>query len=182
MNILDISIIIIVGFCVIHSFFRGLIRGIFALLALIVGIIVANNYYIAGASFLVKKWLLSPDYAKILIYAIIFAVFGIGIIIIGRLAEKLIGKLKLNWLNRAGGSIFGLLKGLLTVYIIVLFLTLLLPAKSPLLRESRYTPLILSAAKSVSTLVPSGYIETLKEKEKMIKKWKGSFPTVNQNE
>jgi hypothetical protein len=58
----------------------------------------------------------------------------------------------------------------------------LLPAKSPLLRESKFTPYILSVVRTVSTLIPSGYKDLFKKKERRLRKWKNSILSIANDE
>lgn len=180
MNVLDILLIIIFCLFVLRSLFNGFVREVFSISALIVGLVMANNYYQVGELLITQKGWASPFLAGIFSYVVIFILFSIGVILIGRLVQKLLGKLELSWLDRLGGSVLGLFKGLLIGCILVLSLTLILPAKSPFLRESRLTPHILSVIRTLTTLVPEGYREVIKKKEDALKKLKSSIlSTIN---
>jgi membrane protein required for colicin V production len=118
-NWADLIIIGIIAFTAIKGLFRGLIRSVFDIIALFIAIYLAFNFYMAIAKYL-------SGFIKIpgnLIYVISFILIWIGSFLaaslIGNLIHKLIGKGILGPANFIGGGIFGTIKGLMIVWLIL---------------------------------------------------------------
>jgi len=86
----------------------GLIRSLFGLIALIVCIVLASRFYGPLAVDLLDR-IFQPNISAILSFLIIFifAIGAIGIVIV-RL-NQLVTVSILNWVNKFGGAVFGLL-------------------------------------------------------------------------
>ncbi len=172
MNLLDVVIIGIMIASMIYSGWRGFIRDIFSILALIGGVLIASRLYFLGASFL-ARWISYPPYANIAGFALIFILSGFLICLLGILLRKIIRLIHLGWLDRWAGIVFGLIKGVFITTIIVLALVAFLPSKSEILRSSLLSPFLIQIARGATTLVPNGMRFRFEKRHKDLRRyWK----------
>ncbi len=135
MNLLDIVLATIIGFCLIRGIFRGLIKELSSIIGVVSGFYAAYSYYPLIAKFL-KRWIADTGYANILACLILFIGIYITISIAGVLIKYLMNIVFLGWTDRICGLIFGTLKGVLIVSVIVVMLTAFLPKNSAILKDS----------------------------------------------
>jgi membrane protein required for colicin V production len=134
-NLLDIVLATIIGFCLIRGIFRGLIKELSSIIGVVSGFYAAYSYYPLIAKFL-KRWIADTGYANILACLILFIGIYITISIAGVLIKYLMNIVFLGWTDRICGLIFGTLKGVLIVSVIVVMLTAFLPKNSAILKDS----------------------------------------------
>ena len=170
MNTLDIIFFILIGISVIYSFIRGLVREVFSFLAIILGFFGASHGYLPVAGWL-RKWIGNETLAHILGFALLFVLIALGLSLLGRLLSGLVKKMDLSWADRLTGGIFGLLKALLLVAIILLVLTAFLPSRSKVVSESRVSPIALTITRQLSYLVPMKFRDLYAAKEKELRKY-----------
>ena len=108
MNWLDVVLLIFLVPSVLAGWKFGLIRSLFGLIALIVCIVLASRFYGPLAVDLLDR-IFQPNISAILSFLIIFifAIGAIGIVIV-RLNQLVTASI-LNWVNKFGGAVFGLL-------------------------------------------------------------------------
>ncbi len=112
MNWLDLIFLLILLFTTVHGLFKGLIKEVASILGLILGILVAQQYYQLVSAKLSHLSVLQP-YAWILAYLIIFTAVLLLVIILGKLLRTLLKIGMLGWLDKLAGGMFGFLKGVL---------------------------------------------------------------------
>ncbi len=174
MNLLDWILIILIGLSTLYGLFRGLIKEVISLLAVIIGLVGASRCY-EGAFPLLKGLGLSEQVAKILSFVILFIIIFIALVLIGKLLHKFIHAISLGWINRLGGIGFGFIRGIIVSGIIIIILTITLSEKAPFLTESKLTPQIMNISKVLLSLVPEDLQRRFMEQEKKLKEfWKGS--------
>jgi membrane protein required for colicin V production len=107
-NWLDIviGIILVVGFFLGMKF--GLIKALLLLVGLVIGIVVAGNFYTLLAD---QFSSLPVQVANVLAYLIILAVVMAVVSIIALILTKFATLIMLGWINTLGGGIFGLFLG-----------------------------------------------------------------------
>jgi membrane protein required for colicin V production len=172
MNLLDIVLIIILLASMIYSGWRGFVRDVFSILAIIGGILFASHLYTLGASFL-ARWIADPPYARIAGFVLIFILAGLLICLAGSLLRKIIRMIHLGWLDRWAGVAFGLIKGVIITAVVVLALVAFLPPKSEILGSSKLSPYFIQLARGATTLVPDGLKSLFEKGQKDLKKyWK----------
>ena len=176
-NVLDIIILSIVLFCTIWSFFKGIIREIFSLLALGLGIILARQFYYQTAQSW-GRWL-SPKAGNIIAFILLFLAAYLVVIIIGKLFRKIIKTIELSWLDHVGGALLGFLKGLLLVCLLVTVLIMVFSPKEEVLRTSELIPYvvyIISLSDGLVKVIPpeirQGFQEKVEELEHFWKQYK----------
>lgn len=118
MNVIDIVILIPLVYLAYKGFRKGLVLEIFTLLALILGIYSSIHFSGFTFNFLDDTLDLSSsqkEYLPLLSYALTFIAVVVGVHFLGKVIEKLISFAALSLVNKALGSFFGLLKGLVVI-------------------------------------------------------------------
>ena len=107
MNWLDIVLIIILAVSTVFGLKTGLIKAALSLAGMIIGVILAGNYYVALSERL--TFIPHEGAAKVVAFAIIL--IGIMIIasVIARFLKWATSLVLLGWVNRLGGAVFGLI-------------------------------------------------------------------------
>ena len=123
-NWIDLSIMIIILLNIIIGIYRGIIRGIINLLGLMVAIFLAIFWFKEVGEYINLHTQLSKDIANLLGFVLIF--FSIYLIarIIEIILKKIFSLLLISWIDTLGGALFGLIKGLLIVGILLVIITL----------------------------------------------------------
>jgi membrane protein required for colicin V production len=111
MNWLDIVIVIVMIISVIGGIASGLIKSVFSLAGLIVGVVLAGRYYTGLADHL--SFISSEKTAGIVAFVIIFIIVIIVASILGAIITRIISDIMLGWVNRLGGAVFGFFMGAL---------------------------------------------------------------------
>lgn len=163
MSGLDIAIIVIIVVSVLYSLFRGLVREFFSLLSLIVGFFAASSLYSFLASFL-SIWIPSNLVANILSFILIFIATSLVISFIGKLVRRFVTAIHLESLDRIMGGLFGFLKGVFIVMVLVLMLVAFLPPGHPILRASRLSPYVVTLSEEILNLLPDNFERKVREK------------------
>ncbi|MBU1487804.1 CvpA family protein [bacterium] len=122
MNWLDITFLVIIGINGLLGLWRGLIREVFTLLGIVGGVLIASRTYELTLPF-VERFIANPNLAKIVSFILIFLIAAILIHILGVAISKLFKTLFLGWLDRIFGLLFGLVKGVAIVLIVILLLS-----------------------------------------------------------
>jgi membrane protein required for colicin V production len=176
MNALDFIIGLVLVFVLIRGIFRGLVEEIASIIGVFAGIYGAVFYYPRGAAFL-GRWMSDTGYANILSFIIIFGLIYFVISILGVLIRYVLNIASLGWLDRLCGALFGIIKGVLIVSVLVMALTAFLPGNTPLMRHSRLAPPVLLVSERLVKIVPKDMKERFGEKLKELRKgWKGLNP------
>lgn len=125
MNILDIILGIFLLVLLFHGFIKGFIKSIISLLSLfvIVFIIAKTGHLIKG--FLIVKWGFGELFAVICSYILITLIIVLIAKLTIKILQMIIEFLRLKWLDKILGAIFGFLNGSLIIAIILMLLNLL---------------------------------------------------------
>ena len=170
MNSLDIIFLVLISVSVLYSFIRGLVREIFSFFAIILGFFGASHTYSTFANWL-GKWIGNETLAQILGFTILFVLIAFSLGLLGRILSRLVKKMDLSWADRLGGGVFGFLKAILLIAIILLVLTAFLPSRSKLVSESRVSPVVLAITRQLSYLIPAKFRALYTTREKKLKKY-----------
>ncbi len=119
MNALDIIILILVLLPAVFGLKKGLLKSIFSIAGIILGIVLAVKFN-TGAALVLKSIIKDPKLVQVISFAsIILLTYLIAIFIASKLS-------KLNFisetLDKIGGFVFGGLKGLLSVSILLILM------------------------------------------------------------
>ena len=153
MTVLDVVMIVIVGFCLIRGIFRGLIKEISSILGVLAGYYAAYTYYGYPAK-LLSKWLSNTGYINILSFFIIFCLVFLIISILGVIIKYLLSISHLGWVDRISGALFGLVKGVLIAAILLVALTAFLPKGPPVIKKSLLAPHVALLSEAMVKVVP----------------------------
>jgi membrane protein required for colicin V production len=119
MNYLDIVIFCILGLLFINGIRKGFILSLASLVALALGIWVAVHFSKFINDILNKTFHPSGSWLTILSFALTFLLVVIGVILLAKLLEKVVKTVGLGLANRVIGGLFGLLKGILGVSVLL---------------------------------------------------------------
>lgn len=169
MNILDILLIVIVAFCVIRSWSKGFIREIFSILGIIVGVLVASRYYQLLFPY-VSRYISDDAFISLLSFTLVFLGTFIIVAVLGMLVKALVRIMFVGWVDHTMGGIFGFVKGLLFISLLIWILTTFLPKGSSLLRDSRFSPYIARASRIFVVMTPPKLKDVFNEKQKEMRK------------
>jgi len=121
MNWLDIVIVLVIAFFALSAFRAGLIREVVTLASIVVGVIVAGLFY----DNLARDILVFIDDEKTALIVSFLVLLG-AVYLAGQLITVMLKQaaslLLLGWADHGGGALFGLLKGLVVVEILLILL------------------------------------------------------------
>ena len=163
MNIADLALGLIWGFFFIRGYFRGLVRELGALAALVSGFYLAKTYQGELAPYLTEY--ITGNYAEIAAYLLIFTV---ALMCVWLLVLGLAGLVKVataQWADHLFGGLFGLTKGVVLTAAVLFIFSMLSPNRPEFLTGSKLVPLLDKVSAALSGYVP----ENLMEKVRTIK-------------
>ena len=110
MSWLDIVLIVALAIPTFLGLKVGIIKAVLSLAGVIVGVVLAGQYYIALADVL-PFFSETSSAAKIVAFAIILIGVMVIAIVLARLLKWAASVVMLNWVNQLGGAAFGLMLG-----------------------------------------------------------------------
>ena len=160
MNWLDVILIAILIVTSFLGIIKGLVKQLFGLLAVIIGLILALGFY-SQVSWLYRRLISNEVLSHFLGFITIFlAVLCIGWLSSRTLSKLIKGPLKL--LNKVLGGGLGLLKGILVCGVVV-FALLVFPISKKALKESQLSPVCLQMTRAIIGLIPRELKEEFRE-------------------
>jgi len=170
----DIFLAVVVGFSLIYSLFKGMVREIFSLLSLIAGYVVAVRYQGMGADWL-EQFIGNDTVARLASFALLFIVTAAVVSILGGYARKLIrtSEVLSGW-DRLGGGVFGVVKGVFFMVLLMFPLQLYPDVDSKLTRASIFAPHLRSLSNDLIDNLDAqgGFMQNIKMKTKELEKLK----------
>jgi len=159
-NWIDVILISILALTSILGVVKGLVKQVFGLLAVIIGLILALGFY-SQASWLYLRFISNEVLAHFLGFLTIFLiVLCLGWVSSYGLSKFIKGPLKL--LNNILGGGLGLLKGILICGVVV-FALLVFPISKKALKGSALSPVCLQMTRAIISLIPEELKERFKE-------------------
>lgn len=119
MNLIDYSILIIIGIGFVFGIFKGLIKELTSLAAIFLGIYGAKLISPAMSPILIKIFTVNEKTASALAYIFVFIAIVIALLIISKLLDKLFESISLGGINKLLGGIFGALKYALVISVLI---------------------------------------------------------------
>ena len=172
MNPFDIVTTVILGYSSIRGLFRGLVKELSSVVGVLAGFYGAYSYYLT-VSELMSGFVSDPAYRNIFGFFVIFCAAFVIISIIGVIIKYLLNVAFLGWLDRIGGVLFGMVKGILIVSVLFIALTAFLPKGAPLVKRSHTAPHVLWVSENMAKAVPQDLKRQFWDKLKDLKKtWK----------
>jgi len=150
MTWIDIVLIIALIVLTIHGIIIGLVRGLFDIVGIVLGYLVAVNYCE------------SMRIPKFLSFLLIFIVVVIIVSLIGRVVSRLIHITPLAWIDRILGGILGILKGVVLGFVFLIII-LLLGKYNIALYKSEIAPWLLRGGLTASQLLPEKWYHWIEE-------------------
>jgi membrane protein required for colicin V production len=153
MNTLDIFIGVIVAFCLVRGIFRGIVKEVTSIVGVLVGFYAAYTYYpIVGNWF--SSLITNKSYLNIASFFITFTMLFLAVGFVGVVLKHLLKSVALGWADRILGGIFGLVKAILIVSVLLVPLMTFLPQKSPVIKDSFLAPHVSTISEKMVVLVP----------------------------
>jgi membrane protein required for colicin V production len=152
MNPFDILIIIILVVTLTRGIFRGLVKELASIIAVLGGFYAAYSYYPLLSSPL-ERWLPQPGWADIVGFVILFTFLYLVVSILGVVIKYLLSIAFMGWVDRLCGARFGGLKGVLICAVLLVALIAFLPANSVLVKDSMLSPYIKMMAQPMARVV-----------------------------
>ena len=162
MNIIDMCILVILGFFGIKGLIRGVILEVFTLVGLLIGYIVALREMSAVTGFILKFIHLHELFLNALSFMLIFLLVVFIFRWLAGLLRKFAKWTLITWVDRAGGLAFGVFKGSLVASLVILLLSLL-PQPEAVTREQERSTLfkpVRAVAPAVFNLFEKTFPET----------------------
>ena len=131
----DIAILIIIAISALISLFRGFVREVLSLLAWVVAIWVAYKFS-ASAAPLFEAYIELPSARQILAFVVLLVAALMAVGIINFLIAKIVESTGLTGTDRALGMIFGVLRGIVLVTVLVMLAGATPLPQDPWWRES----------------------------------------------
>jgi membrane protein required for colicin V production len=172
MNLLDLGILVLLGFVTVRGYFRGFFQELAGLVGVVGGILAAAHTYLRVA-LLLAPWITDPHWARVVAFAaILVAVYWLTRLG-AHFLQRLLYHLYLDFLDRLLGGAFALAKGALLIGFSLMFLGLVLPHDSRLFKESHTSPKLIYLAHQSLDLLPPDFKKTLNQ---YLEKWQKPEP------
>src|SRR5208337_816612 len=156
MNLLDLGILILLGLVIIRGYYRGLFQELAGLVGLAGGVVAAAYTYLRLGEIL-SRWIAEPQYARVIAFVLILLVVYWLTYVVANALQRLLYYLHLDFFERLLGALFALVKGALVIGFALMFLVLLLPRDSRLLKESRTAPELTHLSRQTLELLPPDF-------------------------
>jgi membrane protein required for colicin V production len=136
----DWAIIVVLGLSILLSLWRGFVREAVSLAGWIAAFVIANMFVGEMAAFL-QQWIANVTGRYVAAYALLFAGMLMVAGIAGKLSAQVVKVTGLTLLDRLLGTVFGFVRGIIIVLVVVYVLRELAPPQNLLwLDESQLMP------------------------------------------
>jgi membrane protein required for colicin V production len=137
-NALDIFAILVTVLFLGLGIYHGLIKSVSSLASIILGLFLANKLSPALAEIL--SYIHIPNSRGLVGFLIVFFFFFLVIKVFFHFIQKLSNRSGLSVADRVLGGVLGLAKGVIITVFVFIFLQLVLPQRSTILKESHLLP------------------------------------------
>jgi membrane protein required for colicin V production len=173
MTYFDILFTGIILISTISALFKGLVREIISLAALILGFILAVFFYPLPSAKLLE-FCRTESIANLMGFLIIF----LGCILLGAITTFIVNRFvkaaSLKWVDRLMGAIFGVLRGWIISSILVVAI-IAFPIRDNLMAHSTLAPYLLAGARILVHMTPEALTQKFNEQyQKVLKTWNES--------
>lgn len=118
--LIDIILVVLLVLAIIKGYQRGLIVGVFSLLAIIIGLAAAMKLSTVVAGYIGKAIKISDAWLPVISFAVVFILVILLVRLGANMLQKTVEISMLGWVNRLGGILF-YLAIFIIVYSIILF-------------------------------------------------------------
>ena len=161
LNGFDWFLVALLGVSTVAAFQRGIIRVLFSLSGLIVGILMASWNYEALATYL-HPWITWRETAEVVAFLLIL----VGVMIVAGLLAKVMRRtvdaVGLGIVDRLLGAGFGFVRGCLAGVVVMMGIAAFVP-ESTWVKNSQLAPYFLGGAHAVSFVVPDHFQQQVAE-------------------
>lgn len=150
LNFLDIAIIVVWIIFLIRGMWRGLLREICSLIGLLLGAVLANNFYPQLGKMLREIFGVPQVVSSISAFLVIFLVTVMVFGLVGVLLSKVVKQLFLGEVNHLAGGLFGVGEGVVLVAIALFVVTGIAGTPrflQPVLEKSELAPPLIELGK-----------------------------------
>jgi membrane protein required for colicin V production len=160
MNIADLALGLVWGFFFIRGYFRGLVRELGALAALICGFYMARAYQGWLAPYLTEY--VAGNYAGIAAYILLFTatLLCVWLLVLG--VAGLVKVATAEWADHLFGGLFGLIKGVVLTAAVLFLFSMLSPDRPDFMTGSKLVPLLDKVSGALSGYVPENLMEKVR--------------------
>jgi membrane protein required for colicin V production len=148
MNGFDVLVLVIISFCIIRGYFKGLIREISGIIGVVVGFYGANTYYQLLTPYL-ETLIKTPGARSLICFFILFCGILILIGLLAALIRKFLSLVFLGWVDRFFGLAFGTAKGGLIVSVLFIMMMTFIP-NTQFLSGSKTAPYVSRVANAMT--------------------------------
>jgi membrane protein required for colicin V production len=163
MNVMDVIIISTMIFFVVKGLLRGFMREMASLAGVVFGILLANHFQPQMTTYL-RSLLPSTEYLPLISFASIFAIALVTCNLLGYVLKLLFSKAFLAWVDRTLGFAFAVIKGVILIYVAMVVLTFYMPARTPLIAESKLAPWIIVSYQSMIKVISPAHYQNWRKK------------------
>ena len=156
MNWLDIAIVLIVAFFATTAFSAGLIRELVTLVSAVVGVVAAGLFYDDLARD-VLVFIDNKDTASIVAFLVLLGAIYLAGQLIAIMLKQVAAVLLLGWADRLGGALFGLLKGLVVVEVLLIAFVTFDVGLDDAIEDSGLASVFLDAASVLLIILPDDF-------------------------
>lgn len=107
----NLIVAVIIGVCIFFGLRNGLIKSAFKLIGLVLAALCASRYYYFGGKIIADLFNLSEFVQSVIGFVIVFIVVFLLFELLASMLRSLLRALKLIWVDRIGGMLFGFLEG-----------------------------------------------------------------------
>ena len=156
MNWLDWVLVASLGFSIISGLKKGLVKTVFGIAGMVVGIILASRYYNLLAPNL--TFISQENLAKIAAFVIIVAAISLIANILGAIFKKIVSMLTLGWVDRLSGAVLGLALGAISLGVtLALLIKFSIFGLDQIISQSWLAALLLKTYPLVKNLLPMDF-------------------------
>ncbi len=142
MTLLDVGVIAIALIFLVRGIWVGFVRQLASIAGLLLGFIIAGNYYKHFSKFL-SPVVASPQAGFLITYGLLFLLVFLSAIACGFLLKKVMTLSLLGWFDRVLGGFFGLSKAVIVATVFFMAISGMLSSPSPVLAGSFFAPHLL---------------------------------------
>ena len=161
MTVIDIIVLAIVGISVLIGVLRGLVREVLALVAWVGAFLVAN-LLAPDAAKLLPQAMASEEIRLLVSFVVVFIVVLVGLSVLAILASKVVKVVGLGPADRVVGGVFGLVRGVLVVMILVLLAGLTSLPRQPMWRNAALSSPLEAFAGYIKAWLPADLSKRIK--------------------
>jgi membrane protein required for colicin V production len=153
MTFLDYFVLTVVIVSSAFGAMKGILKGIFSLASMIVGLVAATYFY-GFAAIIFKSFVATERAANLLGFIFVFLLVLIAGSFLSRKLRGALKRAKLDWLDHALGASFGFIRAWLFCSILYLALTAF-PVRLEAVQKAQFAPLLLEGTRVISYLTSS---------------------------